>query len=51
MNRYGIEVSLRHSPKLDPAYLPLYKFNQAFLRDARQPLGIAVERAGGEMAV
>ena len=51
MNRYGIEVSLKHSPKLDPAYLPLYKFNQAFLRDARQPLGIAVERAGGEMAV
>ncbi|MBD5162477.1 MAG: ROK family protein [Oscillibacter sp.] len=51
MNRFGVEVSVKHSPKLDPAYLPLHKFNQAFLKDARQPLGLAVERAGGEMAV
>ncbi|MBD5170346.1 MAG: ROK family protein [Oscillibacter sp.] len=51
MNRFGVEVSLRHSPKLDSAYIPLYKFNQAFLKDAKQPLGIAVERSGGEMAV
>ena len=51
MNRFGIEVQLKHSPKLDPAYLPLYKFNQAFLKDAKLPLGLAVERSGGEMAV
>lgn len=51
MNRFGVEVTLQHSPKLDPAYIPIYKFNQAFLKDAKQPLGIAVERAGGEMAV
>ena len=51
MNRFGVEVTLRHSPRLDPAYMPLHKFNQAFLKGARQPLGIAVERAGGEMAV
>ena len=51
MNRFGIEVSLLHAPKLDPDFLPLYKFNQAFLKDAKQPLGLAVERAGGEMAV
>ena len=51
MNRFGIEVTLQHSPKLDPGYIPLYKFNQAFLKGAAMPLGIAVERACGEMAV
>ena len=48
MNRFGIEVSLKHSPKLDPGYIPLYRFNQAFLKDAKAPLGIAVERSCGE---
>lgn len=51
MNHFGVEVTLKRIPKLDPDYIPLYKFNQAFLRDARQPLGLAVERSGGEMAV
>lgn len=51
MNRFGIEVSLLHAPKLDPDFMPLYKFNQAFLKNAKQPLGLAVERASGEMAV
>ena len=51
MNRFGVEVTLQHSPKLDPSYMPLYRFNQAFLKDARKPLGLAVERSCGEMAV
>ena len=51
MNHFGIEVSLKHAPKLDPAYLPLYRFNQAFLQGAKAPLGLAVERSNGEMAV
>ena len=51
MNRFGIEVNLKHAPKLDPGYMPLYAFNQAFLKDAKQPLGLAVERSCGEMAV
>ena len=51
MNRFGVEVSLQHAPKLDPGYIPLYKFNQAFLKDAKQSLGLAVERSCGEMAV
>ncbi len=51
MNRFGVEVSLQHAPKLDPGYIPLYKFNHAFLKDAKQPLGLAVERSCGEMAV
>ncbi len=51
MNHLGIEVNPKHSPKLDPNYLPLYQFNHAFLKGASHPVGIAVERADGQMAV
>ena len=51
MNCYGIEVRPRRSPELDPGYIPLHQFNQAFLRDAHKPLGLAVERSGGQVAV
>ena len=50
MNHLGIPCSIRNVPELDPAFLPLHVFNTAFLADARQPIGIAVERAGGQMA-
>ena len=51
MKHLGIEVPVKHVPELDPGFLPLGKFCTAFLKDARQPLDIAVERAGGEVAV
>lgn len=51
MNRFGIEVNLKHVPKLDPGFFPLNRFNQAFLKGARLPLGLAVERSNGEVAV
>ena len=50
MNRYGIEVRLKNSPELDPGFFPLQRFNEVFLAEARKPIGIAVERAGGQMA-
>ena len=50
MNHLGIACNIRNVPELDPAFLPLHVFNTAFLADARQPVGIAVERAGGQMA-
>ncbi|MCR5088742.1 MAG: ROK family protein [Oscillospiraceae bacterium] len=50
MNHLGIEVSIRNVPELDPAFLPLGRFNQAFLKSAKKPVGIAVERSGGQMA-
>ncbi len=50
MNRYGISVQLKHVPPLDPDFIPLLRFNQAFLADAKKPVGIAVERADGQMA-
>ena len=51
MKHLGIEISVRHLPALDPGYIPLKKFNQAFLADARIPLDIAVERSDGQTAV
>ena len=50
MNYLGIEASVRNLPELDRDFFPLYKFNHAFLASAKKPLGVAVERSGGEMA-
>ena len=51
MKCYGIEITPRRVPELDPGFVPLYQFNRAFLQDARKPLGLAVERADGQVAV
>ena len=51
MNYLGIEVPVANTPELDPGFIPLGKFFDAFLKNARQPLSLAVERAGGEVAV
>ena len=50
MNKYGINVELKNVPVLDPEFIPLMRFNRAFLADAKKPVGIAVERADGQMA-
>ena len=50
MNRFGIQVELRHVPSLDPNFIPLMRFNRAFLDGAKKPVGIAVERSNGQMA-
>lgn len=50
MNHFGIVCTIRNKPELDPGFLPLHVFNEAFLKDARKPIGIALERAGGQMA-
>lgn len=51
MKHLGIEVPVKNVPELDPGFLPLGKFCTTFLKDAKKPLDIAVERAGGEVAV
>ena len=51
MKRYGIALELAHVPPLDPDFLPLHRFNQAFLAEAREPVSIAVERPGGQISV
>ncbi len=50
MNRYGISVELKNVPVLDPDFMPLLKFNRAFLEGATKPVSIAVERADGQIA-
>lgn len=50
MEHLGIEIEVRNFPELDQGFIPLYQFNRAFLKDAKQPIGIAVERANGEVA-
>jgi predicted NBD/HSP70 family sugar kinase len=50
MDRFGINVALKHTPSLDPDFIPLMRFNRAFLATAKKPVGIAVERADGQMA-
>ena len=51
MNKLGIEASIRHVPELDPKYFPILRFNQAFLKTAKKPVTIAVERDRGQVAV
>ncbi len=50
MEHLGINIDIRNIPELDSGFVPLHRFNQAFLAGAKKPLGIAVERANGEMA-
>ena len=50
MERYGIFVDVKNVPALDPEFIPILKFNRAFLKDAAKPVSIAVERADGQIA-
>lgn len=51
MTHLGIDVSLKNIPEYDKNFIPLNKWNEAFLKGAKKPIGIAVERAGGQTAV
>jgi len=44
MQHCNIEVNIKNKPELDADFIPLYKFNEAFLRTAGQPFSIAIER-------
>ena len=50
MTHYGIPVSVKNVPVLDPEFTPILKFNRAFLETATKPVAIAVERADGQIA-
>ncbi|MBT3318339.1 MAG: ROK family protein [Clostridia bacterium] len=51
MNVYGVEVAIKNVPVLDKEFVPIGKFNEAFLKTATKPVGIAVERNDGQTAV
>ena len=44
MKHCGIKINLKNKPELDPGFIPLYKFNEEFLKTAKQPFSIAIER-------
>ena len=50
MKFLGIDVNIKNSPELDPGFIPLHAFNKAYLSGASKKIGIAVERADGQMA-
>ena len=50
MNFLGIDIDIKNIPELDQGFIPIYKFNEAFLKNAEKPIGIALEREAGEMA-
>ena len=51
MNYLGIEYNLKHAPKLDPNFIPFGVWRAAYLKDAKQPIAIAIERDKGRISV
>lgn len=47
MKFLGLEFDVINIPVLDESFVPLPKFNEAFLKTAKKPFAIAVERNGG----
>ena len=51
MNYLGIELPMKHAPKLDAGFVPFGIWMDAYLKGAEKPIAIAVERNGGQTAV
>ncbi len=51
MKRFGIEFEIQNKPALDEAFMPLYRWQEAYLAGAREPLAVALEREDGKTAV
>ena len=51
MNVYGVNVDIKNVPELDPTFVPLHVFNREFLKTAKKPIAVAVERSGGLISV
>ncbi len=51
MQYFGIEYEMKHPPKLDPGFIPFGVWRAAYLKEARQPIAIAVERDQGRISV
>ncbi len=51
MQYLGVNYEMKHTPKLDPAFIPFGVWRQAYLEGAAQPIAIAVERDKGQVSV
>ena len=50
MKHLGIEMDIKNLPILDPSFIPMGLFNKAFLKTAKKPVSVAVEREEGQIA-
>ena len=51
MRYLGIDFDLKSRPALDPDFIPFGIWCEAYLKDAKQPVSIAVERNDGYITV
>ncbi len=51
MQYLGIEYQMKHAPKLEPEFIPFGVWRAAYLKDAKKPLAIALERDKGRISV
>ncbi len=51
MQYLGIEYAMKHPPKLEPEFIPFGVWREAYLKDAKKPLAIALERDKGRISV
>ncbi len=51
MEFLGIDFEMKTTPSLDEGFIPLSKWNEAFLAQARVPFSIAIHRTGGLVSV
>ncbi len=47
----NIEVSIKNSPVLEPEFVPMGAYMDAFVKDAKEPLAVAVYRENGNVSV
>ncbi len=51
MQYLGVNYEIRHIPALDPEFIPFGVWADAYRKDAKKPLSIAVERNEGKISV
>jgi len=51
MQYLGIEYQMNHAPVLDPGFIPFGVWARAYLKDAKKPVAIAVERDNKQISV
>ncbi len=51
MNYLGVEFEMKHPPKLEPQFIPFGVWRAAYLKDAKKPIAIALERDKGRVSV
>ena len=51
MRCYGLEINIKNKPELDLDFIPIHKFNEAFLSTADKEIALAIERGDEQISV